>query len=119
MDRKQTRQDTSELLTLMMSAIPGTADGGGTAAVETSPKATRRFWTFTRLAGVFALLIFCLQLSYDVGKAWAKLEGVVPAHVRLLDAVGAAYTNQQLVALMIFSLVMGSAMGGASRWVLK
>lgn len=79
----------------------------------------RPFWSFPRLTGIFTLAIFTGQFSYDVAKAWAKLEGVVPAYVRLVDAVGAAYTNQQLVALMILSLVIGTAMGGAFRWVLR
>lgn len=79
----------------------------------------RAFWNFSRLTGIFTTLIFCGQFSYDVAKAWATLEGVIPAYVRWVDAVGAAYTNQQLVALMIFSLVIGSAMGGAFRRALK
>lgn len=94
---------------------------GSTATRQASVRerlADQEFWSFSRLTGIFSLLVFGGQFSYDVAKAWATLEGVIPSYVRWVDAVGVAYDGQQLIALMIFTLIAGSALAGFVRWLM-
>lgn len=96
--------------------------GGSTAPRQANVwerPAEQEFWSFSRLTGIFSLLVFAGQFSYDVAKAWATLEGVIPAYVRWVDAVGVAYSMQQLIALIILALIAGIGLGGLLRWLMR